>query len=312
MGKKNMRFLICLSTFLFLAACSSSLDDSREEMEDAKSGSPMMETERSVENFSNDFAASDMDEQSVENKTESSDEEAFEHAATERMIIHQARLQINVKDIDKAQANIEAKVNKYEGYMVESNVHRDSENNMNAYILVRIPEKKFQPFLTDAEETAAEVVERNVTGQDVTEQFIDLESRLKSKRAVEERLLEFMKDAKKTEDLLKISSDLATTQEEIEVIVGQMNYLENQTSFSTIEISMNENSVKIPDLDNKDLNTWEKTQKQLAISTNFLLAAGSAIIVFIIGNLPVFVMLAIVGLAIYIYVKRMIRKNRKK
>src|SRR5690625_6804027 len=94
---------------------------------------------------------------------------------------------------------------------------------------VRIPEKHFQTFLTDTEEEAAEVLSRNVSGQDVTEQYVDLESRLKSKHAVEERLLAFMEDAKKTEDLLKISKDLATVQEDIEVIVGKMKYLENQS-----------------------------------------------------------------------------------
>src|SRR5699024_5368067 len=120
-----------------------------------------------------------------------------------------------------------------------------------------------------------------------------------SKRAVEERLLEFMKDANKTEDLLKISDDLATVQEEIEVIVGQMNYLENQTSFSTIEISMYENRVKIPELENKDLDTWERAQKQLAISINLILATGSGIIVFLVGNLPIILILSVVVLVVY-------------
>ncbi|MBW9235445.1 DUF4349 domain-containing protein, partial [Leptospira santarosai] len=101
-------------------------------------------------------------------------------------------------------------------------------------------EENFEKFLLEAEGEAAKVLERNVTGQDVTEQYVDLESRVRSKRAVEERLLDFMSKAQKTEDLLKISEDLAQVQEEIEVMVGKMKYLENQTSFSTIEISMYE------------------------------------------------------------------------
>ena len=150
-----------------------------------------------------------------------------------------------------------------------------------------------------------------MTGQDVTEQYVDLESRVKSKRAVEERLLEFMSNAKKTEDLLKISSDLAKIQEEIELIVGKMNYLENQTSYSTIEIAMYENSVIVPVLDSKKLDTWEKTKKQLATSTNFLLAAGSGVIVFVIGNIPVIVLLLLVGTAIYVVLKRKLVNLKK-
>ncbi|MBO1912288.1 DUF4349 domain-containing protein, partial [Microvirga sp. 3-52] len=77
-------------------------------------------------------------------------------------------------------------------------------------------------------------------------------------------------------------------------------YLENQTSYSTIDISMFENRVIVPGIDNKDLDTWDKTKKQLATSTNFLLAAGSGLIVFIIGNLPVFVLLLLVGFGVYL------------
>ncbi|MFK4996761.1 DUF4349 domain-containing protein [Bacillus sp. N9] len=174
---------------------------------------------------------------------------------------------------------------------------------MSGRLSVRIPEKHFQSFLTYAEEEAVEIVERNVSGQDVTEEYVDLESRLKSKRVVEERLLEFMGEADKTEDLLKISSDLAKVQEEIEVLVGKMKYIENQTSFSTVDIYMIENSVIVPDIDN-DLNTWAKTKKQLATSTNFLLASVSGLVVFFIGNLPVIMIILLVGAGVYFLVKR--------
>ncbi|MEI3607387.1 DUF4349 domain-containing protein [Pseudogracilibacillus sp. SE30717A] len=315
MRKMNLRLLIILSMLLFLAACSSGLDELSDEMKDAKSDSQMYsntETEEADTEISNDFAAIELKDQSLENETKGADETKIDLAQTDRMIIHQAQLHINVKDIDKAQTNIEAKAKKYDGYIVESNIYRENEDDNTAYIKVRIPEKDFQAFLSDTEETAAEVLERNVTGQDVTEQFMDLESRLKSKRAVEERLLEFMKEAKKTEDLLQISNDLATIQEEIEVIVGQMKYLENQTSFSTIEISMYENSVKIPELENKDLDTWERTQKQLAISTNYILATLSGIVVFLVGNLPIILIFSVVGLAVYYIVKRKLRKWKDK
>ena len=219
--------------------------------------------------------------------------------STDRMIIHRANLQLNVKDFAKAEQNIEKKVTEYGGYIVESNVYREDDESVSGEITVRIPEKHFQKFLTAAEGEAADILKRTVTGQDVTEQYVDLKSRVKSKRAVEERLLDFMGDAEKTEDLLKISSDLATIQEEIELIVGKMNYLENQTSYSTIEIMMFENRVIVPELDNKDLDTWDKTKKQLATSTNFLLAAGSGLIVFIIGNLPIFILLLLIGFGVY-------------
>ncbi|QUW23843.1 DUF4349 domain-containing protein [Sporosarcina sp. Marseille-Q4063] len=276
-----------------MTACSSN-DSMKEEK-----GIYEVSTESSLSNdmgVEQDSSASE--EAAMDEEVEVSKEVG--KVSTNRMIIHQARLQLNVKDFEKAEQNIEKKVNEYGGYIVESNVYREDDESVSGNITVRIPEKHFQKFLTATEGEAADILERTVTGQDVTEQYVDLKSRVKSKRAVEERLLDFMGDAEKTEDLLKISSDLAAIQEEIEVIVGKMNYLENQTSYSTVEISMFENRVIVPGLDNKDLDTWDKTKKQLATSTNFLLAAGSGLIVFIIGNLPIFILLLLIGLGVYL------------
>lgn len=227
---------------------------------------------------------------------------------TDRMIIQHAQLQVKVKNFKQAQLKIEKKVTEYGGYVVESTVYGQDAEAVSGTMIIRIPKKHFQSFLNDAEEEAT-VLERNVTGQDVTEQFVDLQSRVTSKRAVEARLLEFMTTAQKTDDLLKISADLAKVQEEIEVIVGKMNYLENQTSYSTIEIAMFENRVIVPALDKNNLNTWDKTKKQLATSTNFMLAAGSGIIVFFIGNLPVITVVSLIGISAYVIIKR--KKSNK-
>lgn len=287
MNRKVILPVLLSSLFILLAACSSD-----------SSGEQLFESSKKA---SNDMAIeSGSDESSDKEITE---EDSNENP-TDRMIIHQAQLYLNVKNFEQARLNIEKRVSKYGGYVVESNVYRESDDADGGNMIVRVPEKHFQTFLTDAEGEAADILERIVTGQDVTEQFVDLKSRLKSKRAVEKRLLEFMDNAEKTEDLLKISSDLATIQEEIELIVGKTKYLENQTSFSTIDISMSETRVIVPGLDSKDLDTWDKTKKQLAMSTNFLLAAGSGVIIFIIGNLPVFLLLMLLGGGIYFYVKR--------
>lgn len=291
MNRKVILSLFLSSLFILLTACSTN-DSGKESIKESTRASNDMAVEsESTESSDHEITMED------------SEEDANEIAA-DRMIIHQAQLQLNVKNFEQARMNIEKKVNKYGGYIVESNVYREDEDFVNGHMTVRVPEKHFQTVLTDAEGEAADILERIVTGQDVTEQFVDLESRLKSKRAVEKRLLEFMGNAGKTEDLLKISSDLATTQEEIELIVGQINYLENQTSFSTIDIAMYENRVIVPGIDSKELDTWAKTKKQLATSTNFLLAAGSGVIVFMIGNLPIIVLLLLIGGGIYFYVRR--------
>lgn len=303
-----MLILLFMIPILLMNACSSSNSDQNTDNKAAvHSTESSMDMNSAGESFTERELVATYDE--GDSSVEESESFAGDSAElnTDRMIIHTAHLHIQVKDFNKTQLHIESKVTEYGGYIVGSDIYRENDEQLSGHMTVRIPEKHFQKFLNDTEEEAAEVLSRNVSGQDVTEQYVDLESRLKSKRTVEERLLAFMEDAEKTEDLLKISKDLATVQEDIEVIVGKMKYLENQSAYSTIEISMHEDRVIIPDLDNKDLNTWEKTKKQLATSLNFLLTAGSSLIVFFIGNLPVIIILLIVGAVVYVSIK-----NRKK
>lgn len=300
------RFIsLLVVVYLALTACSAS--ESVEKVTVESSRSEMSSNDIAVEGeselFESEEAAADDASASGETNQSASDLPAI------RMIIQKAYLQLRVEDFEKTQLNIEKKVAKYNGYVVESNVYHEEDKTINGNIIVRVPEKHFSTFLTAAEGEAADIVMRNITGEDVTESYVDLESRLKSKRIVEERLLTFMEQAEETEDLLKISSDLSVVQEEIEMIVGKMNYLENQTAFSTVEIHLFENRIVIPDIDHKGFNTWEKTKKQFSMSMNYLYSFGSGLIVFFIGNFPILLIILLVVGGIYFFIRRKI--NRK-
>ena len=287
---------IKLVSFLFvflLVGCSANEESAKSDMLETDSADYSNE----VANISEEAKEESLTDQSKE--TESSNE-----TKTQRMIIHNAAISANVKELSVAQEKITQKVKKYNGYIVESTVYQESESNSYGKMVVRVPEEHFETFLVEAESEVTKVLEHNVTGEDVTEQYVDLESRLKSKRAVEARLLVFMEKAEKTEDLLKISDDLAKVQEEIEIIVGKMKFLENQTSLSTIEMTLYENKIVVPSIENDDLNTWEKIKKQFVTSINFLLSIGSSILVLLLGNLPVLIILGVLAFISYSLFKR--------
>ena len=292
--KSKFLLIILMSVFVLLLGCSN---DQAKESQD--SGSKISKS---------DTLSNNEDDTSL--KTEDKSDEDGENIGSERMVIHQAELYLKIKSLEKTSRWIEKKVEKYGGYIVESTLsHEDeTEDEMSGSTIVRIPEKYFQDFLHDTEGEAAKVLSRTVTGQDVTEEYVDLESTQKSKRVVEARLLEFMKQAKKTEDLLKISADLAQVQGELEAVTGKMKYLENQTAFATVSLHLIQNGVVVPEVSNKNLDTWDKTKKQLAESTNYILAAGSWLIVFIIGNLPILVILG--GITWLVLWNRRRRKNQ--
>lgn len=297
--KKYLLFsLTMVLSLFFIAACGGSNHDQKEDM-------------ASTENHSNDMAGGYEGEtmETAQNMEESDDGEMSD-ASSDRKIIRRGYVSLRVENADKAQVNIEKKVDKLSGYIVETNVYHNGDETVYGHMTVRIPEKHFQTFLTDIENEGTNVIERNVSGDDVTEEYVDLEARLKSKRVVEERLLTFMKEAERTEDLLQISSDLSTVQEEIEVLVGKTKYLENQVAYATVDIDLNEERIVMPGFDGKNLNTWEKTKQQFLKSINGLLSFGSGLIIFIVGNLPVIAIILLGGVGFYFIMKPRIRKKK--
>jgi len=299
LSKKALSFFLIVMLF-GMAGCSSA----------SKNESAKMSSDKGVM----DSAQSGKSEKSLTSTELPKSEKSIDTTkaqANNQMVIYQAELELRVKNFENTMQNLEEKAKKYGGYIAESSVTKDGTEQVSGSMKLRIPQAHFQEFLNDAEGQAAEVLKRNINGQDVTEEYVDLESRLRSKRAVEERLLSFMKNAAKTEDLLKISADLASVQEEIEVIEGRMKYLENQTSLSTVSITLYETKVVVPELEKDQLNTWEKTKKQFMNSTNLILAALSGLVVFILGNLPILIIFVLLGFLVYLYYNKKKRQNKR-
>ncbi|MEH7110754.1 DUF4349 domain-containing protein [Neobacillus niacini] len=299
--KKLLGLFILIMMVLFLAACSSSSKSEEAKISSDSSSGEMYSGKADMPNKS---------EISFDNNAKQGEAPPMDIEVPNQMVIYQADLQLRVKKFEQTLQSIEDHVTKYGGYISESNISKDGVEQVSGSITVRVPQKSFQAFLRDAEGQAAEVLQRRITGTDVTEEYVDLDSKLKSRRVVEERLTTFMQSAEKTEDLLKISADLAKVQEEIETILGRMKFLENQTTLSTVHISLYENKVIVPDLEDGDLNTWDKTKKQFMKSTNMLLAGISGLVVFLLGNLPILIILAVAVVSIYFYIKKKSRRNR--
>src|SRR5699024_7646021 len=129
---------------------------------------------------------------------------------------------------------------------VDSNINEDEDDgSKNGHITARIPQEDFKSFIKTGEEGSSKDLDSSTSGEDVTKVYVDLKSRLNSKEVVEDRLLTFMEEADKTEDLLKISNDLAEVQEEIEALKGQINYLDDKSDLATVSIYMQEENVAL-------------------------------------------------------------------
>lgn len=160
---------------------------------------------------------------------------------TERKIIRNAELELEAESSEQSQQKITAIAESKGGFVVES---QQSSSDVRAAtrdivtMTVRVPSVKFNESLDEIRKTANRVIVETIKSDDVTEEFIDIEARLKAKRSLEEQFLEIMKRANSVEDALNVQRQLAEVRGEIEKIEGRKRFLENQASLSTIKIRL--------------------------------------------------------------------------
>lgn len=122
------------------------------------------------------------------------------------------------------------------GFISNSRSYSDAEGNLTSgSVTIRIPSNKYSSIINKIKEMGT-VKSTSSAGQDVTQEYTDLESRLRNYQAQEEVLLDLMKQSKKVSDSLEVQRELSNVQEQIEVIKGRMDYLDDLVSFSTIEV----------------------------------------------------------------------------
>lgn len=310
------KLTIAIFTLLFstvVSGCNASVEESKmdsptqEVKGQSGSGEGSAQTaEIAVDDMAN---IEKRDEQVTDNSTK--EQPAATVNKGDRMVIYTANISILVKSYQDTLKLVQEQLTSMNGYIVESSTYTTGEGNaLEGTITVRIPQNKFNSFLQSVEKGSTKLVDRSISGQDVTEEYVDLESRLKSKQVVESRLLEFMEKAEETEALLKISTNLAAVQEEIEQLKGKMNYINNKVDLATVTLNVREDKVNVPALENEHLNTWEKTKQQFMGSVNFLLRACSALIIFFVGSLPVLILLGIVLFIVMYIVRKRSKRNQ--
>ncbi|NJN17724.1 MAG: DUF4349 domain-containing protein [Oscillochloris sp.] len=154
-----------------------------------------------------------------------------------RLVIKNAFVSIQVEAVTQAEATLRARAEQLGGYMVSVQTN-GSDQFQTATIVFRVPAERFEEALSGVEGLAKKVLSRNVSGDDVTEEFVDLESRLRNLEATRDRLLDLLSRADEVEDALQVNQALSDVQGEIEQIRGRMQYLQQSAAFSTISVDL--------------------------------------------------------------------------
>ena len=233
--KKVGLFLILVSTVIMMSACAA-----------------MGSSDRSDSQALAEMPASEpyYEEAMVEAEESASEKAGFAAGiddssnAVERMVIYNADMEIAVENPEEAMQSIIKMAEDSGGFVVNSNLSRSTYDEFGtlpeAYLTVRVPAGRLDSIMEAIKDLTPEpdedVIYENVSGQDVTAEYTDLESRLRNLEAAEAALVELMEEAKDPEDVLNVFDELTYYRGEIEVVKGRMNYLEESAALSAISV----------------------------------------------------------------------------
>ncbi|MEN2486518.1 DUF4349 domain-containing protein [Flavobacterium sp. B11] len=153
----------------------------------------------------------------------------------EQKIIKEATLRFETDNLENTFNQVQKAVSSNKARIINDSEGKDY-GTVFRNLIVKVPSQNFDRFINDVSKGVSYFEVKNISAEDVTEQYIDLTSRLKTKKKLEERYLEILKKANKVSEILEIEQQISTIREEIEAKEGQLKYLESRVSESTITI----------------------------------------------------------------------------
>ena len=223
-------------------------------------------------------------------------------ASTSPKIIYTANLTLESKDYDTARAALDAALNDAGGYLESSSEYSDVGSSRSVNLTFRVPEENYQSFL-DAVAQAGNVTYKSQQADDVTTQYMDVETRLANLEAQRTRLQELQAQADNLSDLLQIETSLTDVQSQIESWQSQLDWYSNQVSCCTVYITLNEVETLTP----TSTSFGAKLLAALRNGWTGFVSGAQAVVVFLVGAWPAILIGAVCGVIYY-----RVRHPRKK
>ncbi len=244
-----------------------------------------------------------------------SDQEFRTQNMQARMVIKNASLSIVVEEPGVIMDAITALASELGGFVVSSNLYRIQLDGglevPQANITIRVPVEKLDQALEEIKSSADQILNENISGQDVTQEYTDLESRLRNLENAQQQLTEIMEEAYKTEDVLSVYNRLVEVQEQIELIKGQMQYYEQSAALSAISVNIQANEAVQP----LKIGNWQPVgvaKKAIQALINTLKVMANIIITLGLYVLPMVLILYFPARWIWKGFKRLFARRKKK
>jgi hypothetical protein len=230
-------------------------------------------------------------------------------AAVERKIIRDATLTLEVDEPVKAAERVASIAESRGGFVVSSDSRRETGGRGGRTyevitVQIRVPAPQFDAALKDVRAAGGSVTAEKVAGKDVTEEYIDLEARLRTQRALEAQLLDIMKGAREVSDAISVQRELTNVRTEIERVEGRRRFLENQSSLSTINVTLQPPAPLVA-----TTGFFHSVGEALGDGVDIAAAITLFLIKFILALIPVLLLLVLPAYLILRYLLR--RVNRR-
>lgn len=227
----------------------------------------------------------------------------------DRKIIYNGEVHLIVENLDAGEKQLKELIKQFDGKIANSDLRGSSGSQRSGHWKIRIPVTNFDAFKAKVEKIG-NLERSSINSSDVTEEFYDLEARLKNKKIEEARLIQHLeKSTAKLSDILEVEKELSRVRGEIEQMQGRLNMLNNLTSLTTIDVSMREVKNYVPPT---APSFGDDVNRTLSNSWTGLVGTGRRFALNAVSVLPWLPLWIIVGIVLFFPVRYLWRKSREK
>ena len=311
MKKQILAIMMCLVLVLSLVGCGAAASDS------------MVSNGYAPESAMGDyeyFAESDaiLDRAETGSLTDNSASKEEPSLPADRKLIQKVNMSVETENLDIVLGHIDNRVQELNGYIEASNIRNGSAYSGSRYrraeLTIRIPAENLTQFVDHMGEVS-NVVSSNKTVDDVTLNYVSIESRMNALKTEETRLLELLAKAETMDDLLTVESRLTDVRTELEQVTSALRVMDNQVNYATVDLYIDEVTEYTPVEEPETV--WQRISEGFVKSLKGVGNFFEELFVFLIVGSPYFVLVAIllavpaiVTVVIIKLVRRKIRKSK--
>jgi hypothetical protein len=228
-------------------------------------------------------------DETYKQEEQTTDANSKQEIVQERKLIKEADLEWKTNSIDNTHQNISTLAKKFDAYIADDNQYKDDYTITNR-MTIKVPANKFDAFLNALNNDVKKYDRKNIKVLDVTEEYVDVAARIKTKKELEQRYLQILQKANQVEDILSVEAQLNIVRTDIEAAEARMKVLNHQISLSVINITFYETT-------SAPVGFFGKIGKSF-------LDGWNGILYFILGLISFWPFVLAIGAIVYFYRKR--------